>query len=79
MTFNDKHYLDLMRLSFDWFVGKNRIEKALYNFESKGCRDGLMEKDVNMNQGAESTLSFLIALLTVTDVSYVDMSKPKTV
>jgi len=79
LIFNDKHYLDLMRLSFDWFVGKNRLEKPLYDFESGGCRDGLMEKDVNFNQGAESTLSFLMSLLTVTDVSYVDMSKPKTV
>jgi len=79
LTLNDKRYLDLMRMSFDWFVGKNRLEKPLYDFESKGCRDGLMEKDVNLNQGAESTLSYLISLLTVTDVSYVDMSKPKTV
>jgi len=79
LTFNDKRYLDLMRMSFDWFVGKNRLEKPLYDFESKGCRDGLMDKDVNLNQGAESTLSFLISLLTVTDVSYADMSKPKGV
>jgi len=77
LVFNDKHYLDLMRMSFDWFVGKNRLKKPLYDFESKGCQDGLEEKDVNLNQGAESTLSFLISLLTVTDVSYVDMSKPK--
>jgi len=79
LTFNDKHYLDLMRTSFDWFVGKNRLEKPLYDFKSKGCRDGLDEKDVNLNQGAESTLSFLISLLTVTDVSYVNMSNPKSV
>jgi len=79
LAFNDKRYLGLMRMSFDWFVGKNRLEKALYDFKSKGCRDGLMEKDVNLNQGAESTLSFLISLSSVTDVSYVDMSKPKTV
>ncbi|MDP3920668.1 MAG: glycosyltransferase [Candidatus Omnitrophota bacterium] len=79
LTFNDKRYLDLMRMSFDWFVGKNRLEKPLYDFKSNGCRDGLMEKNVNMNQGAESTLCYLISLLTVTDVSYVDMSKPKTI
>lgn len=79
LTFHDKRHLDLMRTSFDWFVGKNRLAKPLYDFESGGCRDGLMEKNVNQNQGAESTLSFLISLLTVTDVSYVNMSKPKTI
>jgi glycosyltransferase involved in cell wall biosynthesis len=65
--------LERMRESFDWFMGKNRLGKPLFDFESKGCRDGLMEMDVNFNQGAESTLSFLISLLAVTDVSYVDV------
>ena len=66
-----------MRMSVDWFVGKNRLEKPLYDFQSKGCQDGLMKKGINLNQGAESTISFLISLLAVTDVSYVDISKPK--
>jgi glycosyltransferase involved in cell wall biosynthesis len=75
---NEPRYLERMRESFDWFLGKNRLGKPLFDFKSKGCCDGLMEKDVNFNQGAESTLSFLISLLTVTDVSYVDVSKART-
>jgi glycosyltransferase involved in cell wall biosynthesis len=78
LVLGDVHYLERMRQSFDWFLGKNRIGKPLFDFESKGCRDGLMENDVNVNQGAESSLSFLISLLAVTDVSYVDVSKSKT-
>lgn len=75
---NEPRYLERMGESFDWFLGKNRLGKPLFDFKSKGCCDGLMEKDVNFNQGAESTLSFLISLLAVTDVSYVDVSKART-
>lgn len=75
LALDELKYLERMRESFDWFLGKNRLGKPLFDFESKGCRDGLMEMDVNFNQGAESTLSFLISLLAVTDVSYVDASK----
>jgi hypothetical protein len=71
------HYLERMRQSFDWFLGKNRLGKPLFDFESKGCRDGLMEADVNVNQGAESSLSFLISLMAMTDVPYVDIPKKK--
>jgi uncharacterized protein YyaL (SSP411 family) len=78
LVLGNVHYLERMRQSFDWFLGKNRLGKPLFDFESKGCRDGLMEEDVNVNQGAESTLSFLISLMAVTDVSYVDVSKAGT-
>jgi hypothetical protein len=69
LVLDDLEYLERMRQSFDWFLGKNRLGKPLYDFESKGCRDGLMEKDMNVNQGAESTICFLLSLLAVTDVS----------
>ena len=68
-------YLELMRKSFDWFLGKNRLGVALFDFESNGCKDGLGEHDVNMNQGAESTICFLISLLAVTDATYVGDSR----
>ncbi|MHC4858750.1 MAG: glycosyltransferase family 4 protein [Planctomycetota bacterium] len=76
LILNERRHLERMRESFDWFLGKNRLKKPLYDFESKGCRDGLMEKDVNFNQGAESSLAFLISLLAVMGVPYVDPSKP---
>jgi glycosyltransferase involved in cell wall biosynthesis len=48
---------------FGWFLGKNDLQTPLYDAISGGCRDGLHPDRVNENQGAESTLSFLMALL----------------
>jgi hypothetical protein len=61
LALKEPKYLERMRESFDWFLGTNRLGQPLFDFESKDCRDGLMETDVNFNQGAESTLSFLIS------------------
>jgi hypothetical protein len=49
--------------AFRWFLGKNDLQVALYDASTGGCRDGLHPDRVNENQGAESTLSFLMALL----------------
>ena len=49
--------------AFNWFLGDNDLQLALYDSESGGCRDGLHPERANQNQGAESTLSFLMALL----------------
>ncbi len=49
--------------AFNWFLGDNDLELALYDSETGGCRDGLHPDRANQNQGAESTLSFLMALL----------------
>jgi glycosyltransferase involved in cell wall biosynthesis len=48
---------------FRWFLGKNDLQVPLYDVTTGGCRDGLHPDRVNENQGAESTLSFLMALL----------------
>jgi glycosyltransferase involved in cell wall biosynthesis len=48
---------------FGWFLGKNDLQISLYDASTGGCRDGLHPDRVNENQGAESTLSFLMALL----------------
>jgi len=48
---------------FSWFLGKNDLRVPLYDAATGGCRDGLHPDRVNENQGAESTLSFLMALL----------------
>ena len=47
---------------FKWFLGANDLQLSLYDSTTGGCRDGLHPDRVNENQGAESTLSFLIAL-----------------
>jgi len=49
--------------AFNWFLGDNDLQLPLYDSVTGGCRDGLHPDRVNENQGAESTLSFLMALL----------------
>lgn len=51
--------------AFEWFLGRNRLETPVYDFATGGCRDGLGEHAVNVNQGAESTLAYLQALLVL--------------
>lgn len=48
--------------AFEWFLGRNDLNQPLYDAASGGCRDGLHVDRMNENQGAESTLAFLIAL-----------------
>jgi hypothetical protein len=57
-----RRWLDRARVAFDWFVGDNELHAPVYDAGSGGCRDGLHADRVNENQGAESTLSFLLAL-----------------
>jgi hypothetical protein len=61
----NKYFLALQRKAFDWFLGQNDLHSPLYDFTTQGCCDALMAGGVNVNQGAESTLSFLLALLAV--------------
>jgi hypothetical protein len=49
--------------AFNWFLGDNDLQVPLYDSLTGGCRDGLHPDRANENQGAESTLSFLMALL----------------
>ena len=49
--------------AFNWFLGDNDLQLPLYDSATGGCRDGLHPERANQNQGAESTLSFLMALL----------------
>lgn len=61
----DTQYLRLQRKAFDWFLGANDGHTPLYDFRTAGCYDGLIPNGVNLNQGAESTLSYLLSLLEV--------------
>ena len=65
-TNNEKH-LTLQRIAFDWFLGRNDLRIPLYDFRTKGCYDALMQGGVNLNQGAESMLSFLLSLLSIVE------------
>ena len=75
-TQNEK-FLTLQRKAFDWFLGQNDLHVPLYDFRTKGCNDGLTPDGVNTNQGAESTLSFLLSLLEMVE-SYAVVDKTKT-
>jgi len=57
-----EEYLDNVYMAFNWFLGKNDLGVTLYDFRSGGCRDGLHQSRVNENEGAESTLSWLMSL-----------------
>jgi hypothetical protein len=59
----EEQWLEEARRVFSWFLGKNDLQTPLYDVLTGGCRDGLHPDRVNENQGAESTLSFLMALL----------------
>jgi hypothetical protein len=58
----DARWLSHARRAFDWFLGQNEQQCALYDPATGACHDGLHFDRVNRNQGAESTLSFLMAL-----------------
>jgi len=59
----DPHWRKEARRAFEWFLGRNDLNLAIYDPTTGGCRDGLHPDRVNENQGAESTLAFLQAWL----------------
>lgn len=59
----DHRWSEHARVAFTWFLGQNQLQRPLYDPLSGGCRDALHADRLNENQGAESTLSFLMALV----------------
>ena len=64
-VFKDDNYFNKMMTAFDWFLGNNHLQQIIYNPCTGGCYDGLEDDYVNLNQGAESTVSYLMARLTL--------------
>ncbi len=62
VTHDAEHGVRAIR-AFEWFLGRNRLEKPLYDFATGGCSDGLGHDALNDNEGAESTLAFHHAAL----------------
>ncbi|MEB3199187.1 MAG: glycosyltransferase family 4 protein [Synechococcaceae cyanobacterium] len=58
----DRHWRQQADRAFSWFLGNNDLQQPLYDATNGGCFDGLQPTGLNRNQGAESTLSFLMAL-----------------
>ncbi len=71
----ESQWLEEARRVFCWFLGKNDLSIPLYDSTTGGCRDGLHPDRVNENQGAESTLSFLMAHLEMQEVKAANLNK----
>ncbi len=67
ITKNEK-YKQYASNAFQWFLGKNMLQQTIYNDQTGGCHDGLGENSINLNQGAESTISYLIARLSIMEL-----------
>ncbi len=62
---NDKAYSDLAKIAYGWFFGNNRSEVCVYDAETGGCCDAITPWGLNLNQGAESCVSFILAQLSM--------------
>lgn len=65
---HDDRWLLHARAAFGWFLGQNHLQRMLYDAATGGCRDGLHADRPNENQGAESSLSFQLALLEMREI-----------
>ena len=65
--FPNEGYDKKMVTAFNWFLGENPLHQIVYNPCTGGCYDGLELHNVNLNQGAESTLSYLMARMAFED------------
>lgn len=66
---SNRAYLQVANLAFEWFLGRNTGKTVMYNSETGGCFDGLSADSVNMNQGAESSICYLLARLKLEEVN----------
>jgi glycosyltransferase involved in cell wall biosynthesis len=71
----DERWAERARRAFAWFFGQNQLQQWLYDATTGGCRDGLHVDRVNENQGAESTLSFLLALCEMRSLARGDVER----
>ena len=74
-TFPLQKYKKLISPAFNWFLGKNHLQEIIYNPVTGGCNDGLEKENVNLNQGAESTISYLKARLIMEKIARKEILK----
>jgi hypothetical protein len=73
----DTSWLSAARVAFDWFFGHNDLGREIYDAANGGCRDALQVDRVNQNEGAESTLAFLLSLTEMRRLDYrIDAFEP---
>ena len=78
-VFMNEAYKEKMEIAFSWFLGKNHLHQIIYNPCTGGCYDGLEENNVNLNQGAESTVSYLMARITMEGYRHSDNLTKKNI
>ena len=69
LSTRDKRWYDEAEKAFQWFLGANDLGLSLYDPINGGCYDGLHVDRVNRNQGAESTIAFLLSLYEMTNIT----------
>ena len=68
----DDQWFVAARRCFDWYLGRNDMGRPIYNYETGGCRDGLHEEGVNENEGAESTLAWLLSVRAIRSAKLIE-------
>ncbi|MFC1543454.1 glycosyltransferase family 4 protein [Candidatus Neomarinimicrobiota bacterium] len=68
----DEKWRKEARKAFDWYLGRNDLSLPLYDPRTGGCRDGLHPDRLNQNQGAESTIAFLMSLLEISSMEQLE-------
>jgi len=61
----DLNWIESAVKCFNWFLGDNDLNMPLYDPKTGGCRDGLLANGINQNEGAESSLAWLLSLITI--------------
>jgi glycosyltransferase involved in cell wall biosynthesis len=75
---SDKYtYLELARHAFEWFLGRNRLNAALYDFADGSVADGIDSNGISANQGAESVVCYLLAVLALSELRAPRIQPPK--
>jgi glycosyltransferase involved in cell wall biosynthesis len=74
---NNFKYLELARLAFEWFLGRNRLNTALYDFADGSVADGIDSSGISANQGAESVVCYLLAVLGLSELKAQRILPPK--
>ena len=66
---HDECWIREARRCLDWFLGRNDLRVPMADFRTGGSYDGLQPEGVNLNEGAESTVAWVISLLAVHEIS----------
>ncbi len=74
----DPKWPDYAQLCLDWFLGRNDLSVPLYDEVTGGCCDGLTPDGPNRNQGAESTLAWLLTLLNAYEMNSLQLAVETT-